>query len=515
MSAARRKERVAARNARNSLSFEPFDPFDNEPVTLTDDEALARALQDEYAEVDRRQQRQVVVQGVAVSASAPPAHMDHTRAPPYVDLAADEEVARRLQVSLREEMKFKETPTTSRCSSEDSAVREAALEEDEALAQKMTQELQDEDLARHITVTESAARATRHRASSQKRGCSCIRFCCYLIPLAAIGASLAAILYYFVFSSEGLPQWAQTPEDFANEDPFRQQDPASTSRWRNRGTGIELNVLNALTEEWFGYFYQAVSDWDNGVPDTLTLKTTRVDADPSCRTVARALKMCNGNYGETSWRGINKLLLEDNNIYASAARMNEFYFGANDQDQRQYTMCHEMGHGFGLPHTDESFTNADKGNCMDYTNRPRNNRQPSWENFEFLEQLYGVIPGSAEVQANENGNAPFNQETQDNGDNKKKSKSNRALRSGSKHTHLYEGSGKYAPRKQRRAASSSRQLSQRVLRSIEAVDEEIEAGIEVFTEESGWRLLHSSPHGQAHEKHLGEGIVAQVHFLLA
>jgi hypothetical protein len=26
--------------------------------------------------------------------------------------------------------------------------------------------------------------------------------------------------------------------------------------------------------------------------------------------------------------------------------------------------------GFGLPHSDESFTNADLGNCMDYTNSP-------------------------------------------------------------------------------------------------------------------------------------------------
>ena len=34
----------------------------------------------------------------------------------------------------------------------------------------------------------------------------------------------------------------------------------------------------------------------------------------------------NGNYGETSWRGLNKLLLENNQIYASSARMNEVSF---------------------------------------------------------------------------------------------------------------------------------------------------------------------------------------------
>ena len=47
------------------------------------------------------------------------------------------------------------------------------------------------------------------------------------------------------------------------------------------------------------------------------------------------IKVCNGNYGETFWRGINKLL-ENDAIYASAARINEFYFGRGDEAQRQH-----------------------------------------------------------------------------------------------------------------------------------------------------------------------------------
>lgn len=34
------------------------------------------------------------------------------------------------------------------------------------------------------------------------------------------------------------------------------------------------------------------------------------------------------------------------------------------------------GHAFGLPHTDENYYNFDRGDCLDYTNRPRNNLEP-------------------------------------------------------------------------------------------------------------------------------------------
>jgi hypothetical protein len=47
--------------------------------------------------------------------------------------------------------------------------------------------------------------------------------------------------------------------------------------------------------------------------------------------------------------------------------MNEFYLLTESDDQKLYTMCHEMGHGFGLPHWDEDFFNKDMGTCMDYT----------------------------------------------------------------------------------------------------------------------------------------------------
>lgn len=141
----------------------------------------------------------------------------------------------------------------------------------------------------------------------------------------------------------------RSPEEFAEEDPFAQKGPDEVNKWKSGNNGLELEVLNALDDLWFPFFYTAVSEWDSGSPDAVNLKTVRVATDSDCSTVAGVLKVCNGNYGETTWRGINKLWLENEDIYASAARMNEFYFQGEDVDQRQYTMCHEIGHGLGLP----------------------------------------------------------------------------------------------------------------------------------------------------------------------
>ena len=52
------------------------------------------------------------------------------------------------------------------------------------------------------------------------------------------------------------------------------------------------------------------------------------------------------------------------------------------------TMCHELGHGFGLPHTDENFHNKDLGNCLDYTVNPENNLHPGAINLDRLRDMY-------------------------------------------------------------------------------------------------------------------------------
>ena len=55
-------------------------------------------------------------------------------------------------------------------------------------------------------------------------------------------------------------------------------------------------------------------------------------------------------------------------------------------------MCHEIGHGLGLPHRDEIPNNPDLGSCLDYTYRFDENKVPDvLIDFENLTNMYGTI----------------------------------------------------------------------------------------------------------------------------
>jgi len=132
--------------------------------------------------------------------------------------------------------------------------------------------------------------------------------------------------------------------NFHNEDPFLMTDPDDANRWDNDGSGLDLELLNALDSFWYPFFEVAVDEWENGSPDALTLSTrTANQPDSECSDIEGLQKVCNGDYGETDWKGINKVLLQGGIIVASMARMNDHFFReGTDEDKRQYTMCHEL-----------------------------------------------------------------------------------------------------------------------------------------------------------------------------
>ncbi|KAL3822941.1 hypothetical protein ACHAXA_011656 [Cyclostephanos tholiformis] len=162
------------------------------------------------------------------------------------------------------------------------------------------------------------------------------------------------------------------------------------------GGGLTLQIVDNLSpdSDWAVYLKTYVEEWDMGYPDAVTLRLRTMEYDPSCRGVVRAMKVCNGDYGPTEWNGVNQVLLKDGYIVSSIARMNDYYLDGTNNETRAYTMCHELGHGLGLGHTDENFNNPDMGNCMDYTNNPENNMHPDVSNFITLERLYGNVNGS-------------------------------------------------------------------------------------------------------------------------
>lgn len=219
--------------------------------------------------------------------------------------------------------------------------------------------------------------------------------------LVIVGA-VAFVAVYFTGQNEDVNK---VGDEFQKNllDLFLKKDPYSglnnTNAWPNNGQGLQLTILNALSDEWYEYFNTAVQQWDDGTPDALSLTIKIVAPETNCTPEDNYLKVCNGNYGETDWKGINQALIDDQGyIFASTSLMNEHYLPSTiDPTERQYTMCHEMGHGFGLPHTDENFYNLDQGNCLDYTMNPRTNQQPSSDNYLLLAKIYGEMNNKTSV----------------------------------------------------------------------------------------------------------------------
>lgn len=168
-----------------------------------------------------------------------------------------------------------------------------------------------------------------------------------------------------------------------------------TMSWttRNGGAGLRLKLLNNLDETWQEEFFEAVNNWMSSDPQILILETEKITDWESgkCDHKDGVMMVCNDNYGDNGMLGVNEIMSSQGIIQSSIAMMNEFYLHNGDQPERLYTMCHELGHGFGLPHTDENPYNKDLGNCMDYTNTPKNNMFPDSTNFARLQELYGQV----------------------------------------------------------------------------------------------------------------------------
>jgi hypothetical protein len=273
--------------------------------SLSSDEALARALQNEYEQEYRSSEERP-------PPTAPSSNFaEGTRARMSTSTEKkDEAYARRLEREMNaqessgefERSSTRSTQPTSRSSSRDAG----NLTADEAYARRVEQEYEDERVARQISTQEeqrvSRQRATVVAAAPPSRG-PVRRLCGCLIPLAVIGG-IAAGLYYLFSDGGNIPGFPNFA-DFAREDPFNQTTPDQADRWRNNGSGLSLEVVNALEDKWYEFFYKAISDWDAGSPDVLSLTTSvrSPDSTGRCASLDGKIKVCNFDYGPTNWRG--------------------------------------------------------------------------------------------------------------------------------------------------------------------------------------------------------------------
>jgi hypothetical protein len=404
------------------------------------DEELATALQQQYRleflkRQEQKQHRKLTTNTARATATAPP------ETEVVYNGSSDEAYARRLQQQIDREassVSYAAAPFTSPVqnvglentpgANTDDAAFAMQLQDQEVARQystktsnnvnhgnhdiehqrQLSQQLTDAQMAQRLAGLDQEAELRRDREQSSQqsnRSRKCRRF----IPLftLAIAITIPLLFIFGVFTKGDIPFSDGFGTGFVDSDPWSDVGSIAVDeegnsnivvgsnaiRWSTRNNeGLTLDIQNAMEDKYDQMLVTAVQNWDAGAPiDSLTLNLEKIAYDLECKEKAGVLKVCSGDYGATEWRGLNEVKLNSITkiIVSSTAKMNNYYLQSESEEQILYTICHELGHGFGLPHWDIDFHNKDLGNCMDYTTRPEQNMKPSESNFQYLAELYG------------------------------------------------------------------------------------------------------------------------------
>lgn len=164
------------------------------------------------------------------------------------------------------------------------------------------------------------------KASCRQRVC-----CAVVVGLLAIGtiSSLSIVL-------TGDPNPAKY---------FIPLDPPGASEviaWDTLGTGLDLIIEDATDETWTTLFTQSIAEWNESPGANLSTENYW-GHNPECTPRYGRLKVCNSDYGNTNWKGINKMVLREGRVVHSVSKLNDYHLPASNTDARRYTMCHEVG----------------------------------------------------------------------------------------------------------------------------------------------------------------------------
>ena len=173
--------------------------------------------------------------------------------------------------------------------------------------------------------------------------------------------------------------------------------------WAKNNQGLVQPPVGVnLSGSWLGYVDTVITDWNKSA----VIDSARVagsTAPKTCKPVAGTIQLCNATYGRTGWLGIAQIWLSNGHISQAVTKLNDTYYNTaqyNTAAWRRLVFCQEVGHNYGLGHTNEIFTNYNDGTCMDYTNAPAggtvggfnygpSNEYPNQHDYDMLAQIYG------------------------------------------------------------------------------------------------------------------------------
>ena len=374
--------------------------------------------------------------------------------------------------------------------------------------------------------------------------------CChYVIPLCIILGASVGLLFATGNGNIITNVIDDVIDKFENSEIMDPFVGAKAPHWPRTGNGLEATVINALTPDWQITFDLATVDWSTGNPQAVEIIAIDGDPDPDCEAPEGTIIVCNGDYGDSKWRGVNLADTIGNEIVSTSAQMNEYYLSGMDKGAWQYTMCHEMGrfscscirfvlvslrqslmrsffishfrfismhhlgHALGLAHTDESFDNPDLGNCMDYTDNLNANKHPDQSNYDRLVELYGTIGGGRMLRGNGDSNlrTAISPEPSSNVSVPQMYVQHLRKRDPSTQDNKITAPTMPAHIRERRKEAVQK-LFQR-LKETYVGDDRHNTPVG-HTHEDGWQLVHRRHLGEEHEIELGEGYKVRAQFFL-
>ena len=162
--------------------------------------------------------------------------------------------------------------------------------------------------------------------------------------------------------------------------------------WSRTSNPLSLTIADHLTTtEWGASLELAVDDWDQSTMLALN-RSGFTSASKKCPATTGRVDVCNAWYGYNGWLGIAQIWISGGHISAGIVKLNDSYHNSapySSSAWRNFVMCQEIGHTFGLDHQDEDFDNENLGSCMDYTSDPSTNQAPNQHDLDQLQLIYG------------------------------------------------------------------------------------------------------------------------------
>ena len=169
--------------------------------------------------------------------------------------------------------------------------------------------------------------------------------------------------------------------------------------WARTANPFVLKLGDNVSYVWDAHLATTSTDWNaSSVLDTMIAAG---QSKANCRPTNGRVEVCNKTYGNNGWLGVASIWVNGSHITQGTVKLNDTYFNTasyNTPSWRQFVVCQEIGHTFGLDHQDVNFYNTNLGTCMDYTSDPSgtlysqpSNVHPNQHDYDQLVTIYTYL----------------------------------------------------------------------------------------------------------------------------